>query len=110
MKKLSGIILFCLLLFAVYIDLTKGTLPSRFIQEETSVTDHEIPYIETRTNPGDTLLSLIEQQGGFPDNVPVDTMVRDFIYLNGIKPEKMVPGEIYKIPVYGQHTYLNDAR
>ena len=50
--------------------------------------------------PGDTLLSIIEREEGALTK-PIETIVTDFQELNeGLKPEQMQIGKVYKIPSY----------
>lgn len=75
------------------------------VQKKESVqeTALSLQYVELEVKPGDTLLSLIESQGGYPDDVSIEEMIKDFSALNeGIKPDDMQFGETYKIPVYNQ--------
>lgn len=104
MKRLAGILLTIVVLYAIFNDLTKGSLPGSPVEENaTQETVTSLQYIEASVKPGDTLLSLIESQGHFPENISIEQMVEDFVLLNdGIFPEQMRPGEMYKIPVYEQ--------
>ncbi|WP_033828405.1 hypothetical protein [Bacillus andreraoultii] len=102
MKKVLGIVALVLIVYAIYSDITTGTLIGKS-SEEIVETSLSIQYIEVQVKPGDTLLSLIEQQGGYPDQVSINQMIDDFISLNeGMKPNDMQPGKVYKIPIY-QH-------
>lgn len=102
MKKVLGIVALVLIVYAIYSDITTGTLIGKS-SEEIVETSFSIQYIEVQVKPGDTLLSLIEQQGGYPDQVSINQMIDDFISLNeGMKPNDMQPGKVYKIPIY-QH-------
>lgn len=104
LKRAFSTIFVLLILYAVFTDLTSGTLPiPEKKQEETVETTTTYKYFEVTVQPGDTLLSLIESQGFFPEHIPIERIVEDFIYLNnGIKPEQMQPGQIYRIPYYDE--------
>lgn len=105
MKKALGIVAMFIIAYAIYSDITTGTLIGK-TSEEIVETSLSIQYLEVQVKPGDTLLSLIEQQGGYPDQVSIDQMIDDFISLNeGIKPNDMQPGKVYKIPIY---QYVNN--
>ena len=87
----------CLCHFA---DLTKGSLPSIHEQDTKEVVS-PIQYVEIQVKHGDTLLSLIESQGLSLEQISIEQMVEDFVKLNdGLYPEQMRPGEVYKIPIY----------
>lgn len=97
MKRLIGFIAAILVMYSVYADLTEGTLPKaeKHIEAASSITFEEV-FIQ----PGDTVLSIVEKQGGFPD-VSIEKIINDFRALNnGMSPEQIQPGKVYKIPVY----------
>lgn len=99
MKRAIGILLLGISIVSAFVDIKFGTLPSNFDKEEV-VTSQQIPYEEIVVKRGDTVLSIMERQGGFP-NVPMEQIVQDFIHLNdGLKPEEMIPGNVYKFPIY----------
>lgn len=100
MKRAIGILLFLLCLISIYVDLTYGTLPSEAKKNPTVETSVQIPYKEVMVRRGDTVLSIMEREGGFP-GVQLEQMVHDFSLLNGgLAPEEIRPGNIYKFPVY----------
>lgn len=105
MKRMLGFILFILCAYAIYYDLTIGTLPGiQAVQED----EHKavestlsIEYIEIEVKPGDTVLSIIEQNGGVPAHFSIEKIVTDFSELNeGINPTDIQPGKTYKFPIY----------
>ena len=102
LKRAFGTILIILIMYAVFIDLTNGTLPLvEHNQEESKETMTTYKYFEVTVKPGHRLVSLIESRGFFPEHIPIEQIVEDFIYLNnGISPEQMQPGQIYRIPYY----------
>ena len=115
MKRIVLFISVLFALFIVYYDLTTGTLPGT--ADQTAASPTQPPQepsepankpqgqttrdsIEVTIKPGDTLLSLIEQESGTAEQ-PMDTIIADFQSLNeGLKPEDMQIGHTYKIPVY----------
>lgn len=103
MKRLFALIIFLLVIYAVYIDLSKGTLP---IAVETAATiENEemtnIHYFEKQVNGGDTVLSIIENQLGAAVSVPIQQVTEDFKRLNdGIPAENIQIGKTYKFPSY----------
>ncbi|WAA11472.1 hypothetical protein [Fervidibacillus halotolerans] len=100
MKRLAGVFFFLLCIVALYADLKFGTLPSNIAKEQIGVEAETIPFKEMMVRRGDTVLSIMERQGGFP-NVPLDQIVHDFTRLNdGLTPEEIKPGNFYKFPIY----------
>jgi hypothetical protein len=115
MKKLAGLIVFIVLTYAVYNDLSIGTLPASNTQnleisesaqkENIEKADRqnqlEIPYFEHEVKPGDTVLSVLDSNSDTPLNVPVTQAVDDFKKLNdGTDPQKIKFGHTYKFPDY----------
>ncbi|WAA10405.1 hypothetical protein [Fervidibacillus albus] len=100
MKRAIGLLLFGISIVSVFVDVRFGTLPSTDKTTEQVVTHQQIPYQEMIVKRGDTVLSIMERQGAFP-NVSIEQIVQDFIRLNdGLTPEEMKPGNVYKFPVY----------
>lgn len=103
MKRLFALILAALTIFVIYYDLSKGTLPADDEQtiEATSMTNTTEPFFERKVNPGDTVLSIIEQKLNGPLPVSITDVITDFSNLNnGLKPEELKYGETYKFPIY----------
>lgn len=108
MRRISAFILILIIAFAVYIDLTKGTLPKQAASVTAVSTTTKQPeqkvsiaYFEKEVNRGDTVLTIVEQQHNGIDNLPINDIVTDFSSLNnGLKPEEIQYGEIYKFPSY----------
>lgn len=112
MKKLVGLLVFIIVMYAVYNDLTAGTLPAanmkiieakekevKKIEEETA----GIPYFEHEVKPGDTVLSVLDSNSKTPLAVPVSRAVEDFKRLNdGTDPQKIKFGRTYKFPDYSK--------
>jgi hypothetical protein len=114
MKKLAGLLVFLIVTYAVYNDLSIGTLPAAKMQDpeisqaemvemdktETKNTQ-EIPFFEHEVLPGDTVLSVIDSYMDKPLDVPVSQAVEDFKKLNdGTDPQKIKFGNVYKFPDY----------
>lgn len=106
MKRLLGVLFIGICLYAVFVDLTRGTLPKNNNQTEEIVEEvntASIPYEEVTISRGDTLLTIIEKRDGFPSHISINQMIEDFMVLNnGVKPEMIQPGQTYKIPVYSR--------
>ncbi|MCU9613889.1 hypothetical protein OEV98_09985 [Caldibacillus lycopersici] len=99
MKRVIGGLVLLAVLYAIYMDITVGTLPKATQQD--AIASSSIAFLEVRIEPGDTVLSIIEELTGFPKNIAIDQMIKDFTSLNGgIAPEQIRPGEVYKIPIY----------
>ncbi|WP_108670784.1 hypothetical protein [Peribacillus acanthi] len=112
MKKFIGTILFLLVVYVLYYDLSIGTLPAaapktsedssnKVKQEEKQVRPiKEMNYVEVTVKPGDTLLSIIEKrEGKLSQSIP--KIIDDFILLNnGLAPDQIQMGKKYKIPTY----------
>jgi hypothetical protein len=112
MKKLAGLIIFLIVIYAVYNDLSIGTLPAAKMQEPEAMEvkkaekaeeqpEQEIPFFEHEVLPGDTVLSVIDRYMNSPLEVPVSQAVDDFKRLNdGTDPQKIKFGNTYKFPDY----------
>ena len=112
MKKLAGLLVFLIVAYAVYNDSSIGTLPASKMQEPEisneqkeekpeKETTQGIPFFEHEVLPGDTVLSVIDRYLDSPLDVPVSQAVEDFKRLNdGIDPQKIKFGNIYKFPDY----------
>ncbi|WP_102274549.1 hypothetical protein [Cytobacillus massiliigabonensis] len=103
MKRLIALLLAALTIFVIYYDLSKGTLPADKEQtiEAASMTNTTESFFEKKVNPGETVLSIIEQNLNGPLPVSITDVITDFSNLNnGLKPEELKYGETYKFPVY----------
>lgn len=103
MKKIIGILFIFLIIYAIYFDLTIGTLPQSTSQKvEAKVeTEATIPYFEAKVEPGETLISIIEHQTNKSLSVSIDDLVHDFEALNpGNSPDKIMIGKVYRFPDY----------
>ena len=95
MKRLFGILLTVMVLYAIYYDLSQGTLPvdtgEKATIEKTN-TVPGLPYFEAKVVVGDTVLSI---------PVPISDIATDFRQLNnGQSPQEIQPGKTYKFPIY----------
>lgn len=112
MKKMAGFLIFLIIAYAVYNDLSIGTLPAAKMQDpdssekvitekEAKQTAEDVPYFEHEVLPGDTVLSVIDRYLDSPLDVPVSQAVEDFKRLNnGTDPQKIKFGNTYKFPDY----------
>jgi hypothetical protein len=111
MRKLGGFLILLLVMYAIYNDLSAGTLPAATStaqniakeskQPKVAATAIEIPYFEHEVNPGDTVLSVLDRNSKLPLEVPISKAIADFKVLNdGIDPQKIKFGNSYKFPDY----------
>jgi hypothetical protein len=119
MKRMFIFFCIIILLYSVYYDLDKGTLnlaaensvnvTAQPDEEQTetvdtvnlpAASDPSLSYIEIKIEPGDTVLSLVEDsvQGKLP--VSIEQVVSDFEELNNVAAGKIQIGRTYKIPHY----------
>ncbi|MEQ2526200.1 hypothetical protein EKG37_05260 [Robertmurraya yapensis] len=109
MKRLFGLVIIALILFIIYYDLSKGTLPitietTTAAQVENTEQENvtvEMDYFEKEVVSGDTVLSIIESQLDSAIPVSIQEVINDFSSLNkGISVEKIQIGKTYKFPNY----------
>ncbi|MBM4762307.1 hypothetical protein [Bacillus sp. B15-48] len=106
MKKLAGVLFIILVLYSIYNDFNYGSLPTAGMNEMESNTKTQkeiqsIPYFEQEIFPGDTVLSILENELNEPIPVPISEAVADFKKLNeGLNPEEIKYGRSYKFPDY----------
>jgi len=110
MKKLVGLIFILLVFYSIYNDFHRGSLPAAVTEEsitetpvkqEEAVTEAKTLYFEKEILPGDTVISILENQLNKAIPVPISQVVEDFELLNnGIKPEEIKFGKSYKFPDY----------
>jgi hypothetical protein len=97
-KKLLFLFTICFILFIVYHDLTKGTLPVT-----TNLPKENIPYKIVEVKAGDTLLSIVEKEMNRSLPVSIGHLTKDFQSLNpGVKAESLQIGKKYRIPIYSK--------
>lgn len=108
MKRLAFFLAAVLVIYVVYVDLTKGTLPNENEAVIEAMAENEdaslsIPYFEEKVSSGDTVLSVVEKNINGPISVSINEVVSDFKILNnGLSPEKIKSGFVYKFPDYSQ--------
>jgi hypothetical protein len=110
MKKLAGLLVLIVVIYAIYNDLSAGTLPAgnmKMIEAEekadkkSQTSSGDVPFFEHEVKPGDTLLSVLDSESKTPLSVPVSKAVEDFKRLNdGTAPQKIKFGRTYKFPDY----------
>jgi len=102
MKKILTMISAIIVIYAIYVDLTEGTL---HVEGKKPINSSElvetIPYKKIEVRPGDTVLSIVEQLNGKAHSLSIEKIVKDFERLNaGLKPEEIQAGKIYNFPIY----------
>jgi hypothetical protein len=107
MKKMAGVLLSILVIYVIYFDLNRGTLPAGQSQSMEASTipsaESDAVFFEKKVNPGETVLSIIELNLDGPIPVSIDQVVSDFSELNnGLRPEEIKSGKTYKFPKYSQ--------
>lgn len=114
MIRLLVVALVFITIYSIYYDLSSGTIPEQAspattvvpptINSETETSDQhdsEKMYIEVEVKAGDTVLTIAERISNKPIPVSITQLVEDFEQINeGITPEKIQIGKIYKFPVY----------
>jgi hypothetical protein len=92
MKKLTGLLILCFVIYIVYHDITNGTLPAATTPS----------HIQT-AKAEDTILSIMEKERDGPLPVSIEQLIKDFESLNpGVKAESLQIGKTYKFPVYNE--------
>ena len=101
LKRLLTVLFFIFLLFTIYHDITKGSLPSK-PENHTKTIDNTISYIEWRVQPGDTVLSIYEHLAKDSHHtVAIEKIITDFETLNPtVNAANIQIGQVYKIPIY----------
>ena len=105
MKRLFGILLTAIVLYAIYHDLSDGTLPVTTNEETTPIKEinslPNVPYFKKKVIAGDTVLSILEDRYDHSIPVPISDVVTDFRQLNnGLSPQEIQTGKSYKFPIY----------
>ncbi|MFB4161725.1 hypothetical protein ACE1TF_17780 [Geomicrobium sp. JSM 1781026] len=114
MKKWIWILAILAIIVAVYYDLSRGSLPvvgseettvqEQVDDEEAEDLDEDVFYDDTvaiEVEPGQSLLTIIEQlhEDGYDEHV--DHVKSDFEYLNdGILSDEIRAGDVYTFPIY----------
>jgi hypothetical protein len=109
MKRLFITLFTIITSYVIYIDLTQGTLPNDYTQEEEQLVETitkpqlSLPSFEAEVEPGETLISIVEQKIKKPLPVSIDVLIEDFQKLNpGQSPEKIQIGASYQFPDYSK--------
>ncbi|MCJ7843421.1 hypothetical protein MUB24_21600 [Lederbergia sp. NSJ-179] len=110
MKKIMVIIASFIIIYSMYHDLTVGVLPalsanSGSREDVEIIQNQDKDMFEKEVRPGDTVISILEenQQDSLP--VSIDQIIDDFERLNnGLKPEEIQIGETYRFPIYADKT------
>lgn len=105
MKKILGLLLSVLVVYAIYFDLSIGTLPHAISQNTVATPKPEVnfPYFEEKVEPGETLISIVEHQSEHSLSVPMSDLIHDFKSLNpGQSPNKLEIGKTYRFPEYSK--------
>jgi hypothetical protein len=104
MRKLAGFLFLILLCYSVYHDFNQGSLPAAGKSQQLEpppAQQDSLRYFEEEMNPGDTVLSVLENKLNGPLPVPITKAVQDFQELNnGMEPEAVQIGKVYKFPDY----------
>ena len=105
MKRLFGALLTVMILYAIYYDLSQGTLPvhnrTENVTPEKETLTKGVPYFEEKVVAGDTVLSILEDRYQHSIPVPISDISNDFRQLNnGLSPQEIQPGKTYKFPIY----------
>jgi hypothetical protein len=109
MKRIFLFLFGLLTIYVIYIDLTAGTLPQGETQkpEESVATmtniKSSVDSFEAEVEPGETLISIVENHIKKPLPVSIDELIEDFQKLNpGLSPEKIQIGSTYEFPDYSK--------
>jgi hypothetical protein len=109
MKKLTGLLILCFVIYIVYHDVKNGTLPATtktttsHVQTVKAEDKGSLNYKTMKVKAGDTILSIMEKERGGPLPVSIEQLIKDFESLNpGVKAESLQIGKTYKFPVYNE--------
>ncbi|WP_316572008.1 hypothetical protein [Neobacillus sp. YIM B06451] len=104
MKQLIAALFFAALFVSMYVDLTAGTLAVSNAappQKNLGPSTPEIANFTAIVQPGQTLLSIVEDRQGKSPNVSIDKLIADFKILNpGVSSELLQIGKEYRFPDY----------
>ncbi|MDQ0175200.1 hypothetical protein [Bacillus chungangensis] len=103
MKKIIAFLLTATIGYSIYHDITNGTLEvhstNKTLQDNTEI--ETSPFIAIAVQPGDTVLSVVEQLQQAPLSASISQVTNDFMQLNkGTRPEDIQVGKTYNFPVY----------
>ncbi len=102
-NKLCIYILCLLVILSIYKDLTRGEEESSYSPPlENSETIHDTLFMHRTVQPGDTLLSIVEEiHQGEDISLHFEQVIQDFKDLNaGVNPYELTIHESYYFPVY----------
>lgn len=106
MKRLVILLLFIVVCYSAFTDLTKGTLHYLSPQpptENSITTTSDSTYFEYTVKNGDMLITIMERHLNKSIPVSINTLINDFKKLNnGIEPTSIQPGRTYLFPNYKQ--------
>ncbi|WP_017728342.1 hypothetical protein [Halalkalibacterium ligniniphilum] len=108
MKQLGFLVLFVIVVYSAYYDLTIGTLPSyeqlraaAAVGPSTENSELGIVYQEVVVEPGFTVLSIVEHLHDGPIPATIQEISYDFKRLNNqLEPEEIQAGQTYRFPLY----------
>ena len=104
MKKIIFFLLTATIGYSIYHDINHGTLEVHSTNNTLLSEDAELetsPFIALAVQPGDTVLSVVEQLQQAPLSTSISQVTNDFMMLNkGTRPEDIQVGKTYKFPVY----------
>lgn len=106
MKRLIVLLLFVVISYGAFTDLTEGTLHYLSSQpqiENSITTTTESTYFEYTVKNGEMLITIMERHLNSSIPVSIDTLINDFKKLNnGMEPTSIQPGKTYLFPNYKQ--------
>jgi hypothetical protein len=109
MKRIFLFLFGLLTIYVIYIDLTAGTLPKDETPKEAQTVvkmvdiNSSMEAFEAEVEPGETLISIVENHIKKPLPVSIDELIEDFQSLNsGQAPEKIQIGSTYQFPDYSK--------
>lgn len=105
MKKFFTMMGIILIALSVYFDITEGTLTSERSHESSETNGQaqrlELPAQEVTVEPGQNVLSIVEQLHEGPVPVSIQQITEDFKKLNdGTLPEAIEVDRSYHFPIY----------
>lgn len=112
MKKLIILVVCLFFAFIIYHDIAKGTLPITATTasapvykstEKATKKTKNASYVTVKIQPGDTVLSIIEEVNKDTRSIPMQRIISDFSGLNKqTTPDKIQVGKTYKFPIYSK--------
>ncbi|AXF54718.1 hypothetical protein [Salicibibacter kimchii] len=107
MKKWIWILAIATVAFAIYYDVSRGTLPVADSSPETAnetveVTETHFDHtVDVEIEAGQTVLTIVEQLHDVGMPMKMEAIKNDFQYLNeGQPPEQLREGQVYTFPLY----------